>query len=51
LTIIKRNKAVKFDILKINLSDPKVFEVFSAGDTMWVFQFESDGMRKYLIDL
>lgn len=51
LKIIKKNKFQEFDILKINLSDPKVFEVFSAWDTTGVFQFESDGMRKYLIDL
>ncbi|MFK7779532.1 MAG: hypothetical protein QM490_00055, partial [Candidatus Gracilibacteria bacterium] len=29
----------------------KVFEVFATGDTTGVFQFESDGMRKYLKDL
>jgi DNA polymerase-3 subunit alpha len=33
------------------MDDPKVFEVFAAGDTTGVFQFESDGMRKYLRDL
>lgn len=49
--IIKNNKWDDFDILKIDLNDQKVFDVFSAGDTTWVFQFESDGMRKYLRDL
>ncbi len=49
--IIKNSKWDTFDILKIDLNDPKVFDVFSAGDTTWVFQFESDGMRKYLKDL
>ena len=49
--IIKNNKWDTFDILKINMDDPKVFEVFAAGDTTGVFQFESDGMRKYLRDL
>ncbi len=28
--------------------DPKVFELMSRGDTIGIFQFESDGMRKYL---
>lgn len=49
--IIKANKQVDIDILWIDLNDPKVFEVFAAGDTTWVFQFESDWMRKYLKDL
>lgn len=51
LKIIKNNKWVVVDILKINLNDPKVFEIFAAWDTTWVFQFESDWMRKYLRDL
>ena len=58
LTIIKRtqkiveaNKWDKFDVLKLDMADQKVFEIFAAGDTTWVFQFESDWMRKYLKDL
>jgi len=58
LTIIKRtgkiieaNKWDKFDILKLDMWDQKVFEIFAAWDTTWVFQFESDWMRKYLKDL
>ncbi len=49
--IIKANKWVDIDILWVDLNDSKVFEVFAQGDTTWVFQFESDGMRKYLKDL
>jgi len=49
--IIERSKWDKVDILDINLEDPKVFEIFAAWDTTWVFQFESDWMRKYLKDL
>lgn len=51
LKIIKNNKGVSLDILNVPRDDKKVFEIFSAWDTTWVFQFESDGMRKYLIDL
>ncbi len=51
IEIIKAQKWIDVDILKIDLSDKKVFEIFSSGDTTWVFQFESDWMRKYLIDL
>ncbi len=49
--IIKANKTIDVDILDIDLNDPKVFKIFANGDTTWVFQFESDGMRKYLKDL
>lgn len=51
LKIIKANKNIDLDILKISLDDKKVFDLFSKGDTIWVFQFESDWMRKYLKDL
>ena len=35
----------------IDLQDEASFQIFAAGDTTGVFQFESDGMRKYLKDL
>lgn len=49
--IIKFTKNIDIDLSKINMDDKSVFEIFARGDTTWVFQFESDGMRKYLIDL
>lgn len=49
--IIKNSKWVNIDILNIELNDQKVFEIFANWDTTWVFQFESDWMRKYLKDL
>ncbi len=51
LKIIKANKWDEFDILKVDLDKPEAFKIFAEGDTTWVFQFESDGMRKYLKDL
>jgi DNA polymerase-3 subunit alpha len=58
LTIIKRarkiielNKWEKIDILNLDMSDEKALQVFVDWDTSWVFQFESDWMRKYLRDL
>jgi len=33
------------DLEKLDLSDPKVYELFTRGDTKGVFQFESAGMR------
>lgn len=40
-----------FDIEKIPLDDPAVFEMVSAGDTDGIFQFESAGMRQVLMRL
>lgn len=45
----------KYDIdIKINnipLNDPKVMSVLRKGDTLGIFQLESDGVRKLLIDM
>ena len=49
--IIKNNKWDEFDILQVPLDEKEVFEIFSDWDTTWVFQFESEWMRKYLKDL
>lgn len=51
LEIVEQSKGVKIDMENIPLKDKKSFERFAAGDTTGVFQFESDGMRKYLKDL
>ncbi|MBP9759060.1 DNA polymerase III subunit alpha [Candidatus Dojkabacteria bacterium] len=58
LTIIKNalkqieyNRKKTIDINTIPLDDDKTFELFRNGNTTAVFQFESDGMKKYLRDL
>ena len=58
LTIIKRAQEIIehskwnwVDILDVPLDDQDVYKIFADGDTTWVFQFESEGMRKYLKDL
>ncbi|MDE5741659.1 MAG: DNA polymerase III subunit alpha, partial [Oscillospiraceae bacterium] len=40
-----------FDIKKIPIDDPAVFDMLSAGDAAGVFQFESAGMRQVLTRL
>ncbi len=49
--LIKNNHDVNIDIDEIPLDDPKTYQLFQNGDTVGVFQFESDGMSKYLVDL
>ena len=48
---IKKSKGINVDVEKIPLDDRKTYELFSNGDTIAVFQFESDGMRRYLREL
>jgi DNA polymerase-3 subunit alpha len=43
---ISRNNTV--DIESISLDDSLTYELYSRGDTTGLFQFESDGMKKYL---
>lgn len=45
---VKESKAVDLDIDNIPLDDPKTYELYSKGETVGLFQFESDGMRKHL---
>ncbi|HRJ49479.1 MAG TPA: DNA polymerase III subunit alpha, partial [Phycisphaerales bacterium] len=39
------------DLDRLDFQDQHVFEVFRRGDTTGVFQFESPGMRRLLIDM
>jgi len=41
-------KNVSVDIRNIPMDDPKVYQLFSKGLTIGVFQFESAGMREFL---
>ena len=51
LKVIMENKRTNLDLESIPLDDKKVFELFSTGQTIGIFQFESSGMRDYLIKL
>lgn len=48
---IKISRGEEVDIENIPLDDPQTYELFSLGKTTGVFQFESDGMKKYLREL
>ena len=47
----QRTGAEKFDINQVPLTDAKTFKMLSEGDTYGVFQLESDGMRRYILEL
>ncbi len=46
-----RQKEPAFSIDAIDPADRAVFELFSGGDTVGVFQFESEGMKRVLSNL
>ena len=48
---IEINTGKKIDFNKIPFDDKEVMRLFSTGDTTGVFQFESEGMRRFLRDL
>ncbi len=48
---IKKSRGEIVDIDTIPFEDKETYELFSRGDTVALFQFESDGMRKHLKDL
>ena len=51
LANIRQSQGIELDIDHIPLDDPKTYELFSRGDTVAIFQFESDGMQKWLREL
>src|SRR5262245_33956681 len=48
VAIIERSRDEKVDIKSIPLDDPKTYAMLAGGDSVGVFQFESDGMRDAL---
>jgi len=51
IDLIAQSHRVAIDMDSIPLDDKKVYAMLSRGETDGVFQFESDGMRKYLTEL
>jgi DNA polymerase-3 subunit alpha len=51
LQLIEANHNRKIDIDNIDLEDPATYQLYQNGETVATFQFESDGMRKYLKQL
>ena len=51
LQYIKEDFGIDLDLDKIPLDDKDAYGVFARGETTGLFQFESDGMKKYLREL
>ncbi len=48
---VKQSRGIDIDLNSLPLDDKLTYDLFSRGDTIGLFQFESDGMRKYLRQL
>jgi len=46
---LSKNKIIKID--EIDLNDKETYELYSRGDTIGLFQFESEGMKMHLQNL
>ena len=49
--MVKKRFGKDIDIEKIPIDDPEVFALYARGDTKSIFQFESGGMKEWLIKL
>jgi len=49
--VIKQTRGIDIDLDHIPIDDPKTFELYQQGRTIGTFQFESNGMQKYLREL
>ena len=48
---IKQHRGIDIDLDNIPIDDPKTYELYQQGRTIGTFQFESNGMQKYLREL
>ncbi len=51
LALVKQRFGKDIDIEKIPIDDPAVYDLYARGDTKSIFQFESGGMKEWLIKL
>ncbi|MDI6402139.1 DNA polymerase III subunit alpha [Balneolaceae bacterium ANBcel3] len=51
IRLVKESTGKEYNLDDIPLDDAKTYELYQRGDTVGTFQFESDGMRKYLREL
>ena len=51
INLIEINYGVKVDFSTLTYDDPQVIEMFTKGETLGIFQFESAGMRRFLKEL
>ena len=48
---LMRRRGIELDLSRISLDDARTYEMLARGETVGVFQVESQGMRRALIDM
>ncbi len=51
IALAKQTRNINIDPDEIPLDDQKTYQLFQRGDTIGIFQYESQGMQKYMRDL
>lgn len=51
LKIVKKTRGIDIQLDEIPLDDKKAFQLLARGETIGVFQLESEGMRKHIKEL
>ncbi len=51
IALIREHRGESLELEDIPLDDARTFALFQRGDTLGIFQFESDGMREWLTKL
>jgi DNA polymerase-3 subunit alpha len=51
LALIKETQGVELELSEIPFDDKRVFKMLSTGDSLGIFQLESDGMRRLIAKL
>ena len=51
IRLVEKTRGVKVDIETLPLDDPPTYELLQKGDTLGLFQLESPGMRRVLLQL
>jgi DNA polymerase-3 subunit alpha len=46
-----RRRSIELDLLRIPLDDAKTYDILARGETVGIFQVESAGMRRALVDM
>jgi DNA polymerase III subunit alpha len=46
-----RTRGVELDLTRIPLDDPKAYQMLARGEAVGIFQVESQGMRRALVDM
>jgi DNA polymerase-3 subunit alpha len=49
--LVREHHGIELDLDRLNLEDPRVYELLARGETRGIFQFESGGMRDVLMKM